>query len=547
MGYDDNRNQPTSMKVDRTNNAADKVVDYAYQYYDANGKNNNRIRQITDNIDTAYTTSYQYDDYNRLTNATASAFSRNYQFDPFGNIKNFAGITLNYATDSTGAPTTNRLTSDSVGLSYGYDAAGNMTGSGGQAYSYDGANRLKTASNGTSSYGYDGDGKRVRKTENGSAVYYVYSTMSGQAMMEVTAASIQRAYIYDGKKLVAMQATDGQFYWNHRNHLGNARAMTDVNGNLAYKGQFDPYGAALTEWSSTGNTNLNNKKFTGYERDSATGLDYAEARMYSSGRGRLLTPDPIGLKAVNQKRPESLNRYAYVGNDPVNFIDPAGTFAYNPLCQNLIWNGLTVGNTCGNSFGSFWDMFQILMPEPEPVPEPYEPEPMLPECTITLAARPLEGSLGQAGFYHMFVIVQGNDPSEKPIVYHAWNDDYYPTPDPNPNDTLLWATINDWDARDRDYQQSDGLKKGHSTSFTFPIPCLQARMSFDETSRLLNSKRVPYENAVAGPGPFNNSNAFAYTLLDRLDPGIKNVLSFEFFKGFDKTRVPGWGNRVTGL
>ncbi|MBP6823280.1 MAG: hypothetical protein KA368_17145, partial [Acidobacteria bacterium] len=62
-------------------------------------------------------------------------------------------VTLNYATDSTGAPTTNRLTSDSVGLSYGYDAAGNMTGSGGQSYSYDGANRLKTARDSVGSCG----------------------------------------------------------------------------------------------------------------------------------------------------------------------------------------------------------------------------------------------------------------------------------------------------------------------------------------------------------------------------------------------------------
>jgi len=95
MGYNDNRNQPTSMVVDRTNNPADKVVDYAYQYYDANGKNNNRIRQITDNIETAYSTTYTYDDYNRLTNATANAFSRSYSFDEWGNIKNFAGLTLN--------------------------------------------------------------------------------------------------------------------------------------------------------------------------------------------------------------------------------------------------------------------------------------------------------------------------------------------------------------------------------------------------------------------------------------------------------------------
>ncbi|MBS1791530.1 MAG: RHS repeat protein [Acidobacteria bacterium] len=325
MGYDDNRNQPTSMVVDRTNNASDKVVDYAYQYYDANGNNNNRIRQITDNIDTAYTTSYQYDDYNRLTNATASAFSRGYQYDPFGNITNFNGVTLNYATNSSGAPATNRLSTDSASNSYTYDAAGNMTAGAGQSYTYDGANRLKeVGSGGANVYGYDGDGKRVKKTESGSTVYYVYSSKLGQSVMEVTASSVQRAYVYSGNKLVAMQATDGQFYWLHTNHLGNSRAMTDTNGNLTYKGQFDPYGTALTEWSSSGNTNLNNKKFTGYERDNS-GLDYANARMYNSVRGRFMTPDMTGVDAANPRRPETLNRYAYTtSNDPVNFIDPTG-------------------------------------------------------------------------------------------------------------------------------------------------------------------------------------------------------------------------------
>ncbi|MGH9800362.1 MAG: hypothetical protein ACRD82_08360 [Blastocatellia bacterium] len=220
MGYDDNRNQPTSMKVDRTNNSADKVVDYAYQYYDANGRNNNRIRQITDNTDTAYTTSYLYDDYNRLTNATANAFSRSYTYDPFGNITNFAGLTLNFAANSTGAPATNRLSTDSQSNSYTYDATGNMTAGAGQGYSYDGANRLKeVGTGGANVYGYDGDGKRVKKTEGGSTVYYVYSSKLGQSVMEVTANSVQRAYVYKGSKVVAMQATDGQFYWMHSNHL----------------------------------------------------------------------------------------------------------------------------------------------------------------------------------------------------------------------------------------------------------------------------------------------------------------------------------------
>jgi len=285
-----------------------------------------------DYIETAYSTTYTYDDFNRLTNATANAFSRSYSFDEWGNIKNFAGLTLNYQTNASGAPTTNRIDTDSQGYGYSYDSAGNMTTGMGQSFSYDGANRLKTASNGTSSYGYDSDGKRVKKTENGTTTYYVYSSKLGQPVMEVTASSVQRAYVYGGGKLVAMQATDGQFYWLHTNHLGNSRAMTDASGNLTYKGQFDPYGATLTEWSGSGNTNLNTKKFTGYERDSATGLDYANARMYNSARGRFMTPDPKGLSADHLRHPLSLNRYTYALGDPVNVVDPAGTSDVLAIC-----------------------------------------------------------------------------------------------------------------------------------------------------------------------------------------------------------------------
>ncbi|HKQ72777.1 MAG TPA: carboxypeptidase-like regulatory domain-containing protein, partial [Blastocatellia bacterium] len=86
MGYNANRNQPISMKVDRVNNPSDKIIDYVYDYYDAQGKNNKRIRKITDNIDSAFTTDYTYDNYNRLTVASAVAYSRTYQYDRWGNI-----------------------------------------------------------------------------------------------------------------------------------------------------------------------------------------------------------------------------------------------------------------------------------------------------------------------------------------------------------------------------------------------------------------------------------------------------------------------------
>lgn len=138
--------------------------------------------------------------------------------------------------------------------------------------------------------------------------------------MEVTAAGVQRAYVMNGGAVVAQLNPNGQFYWLHLDHLGSGRKMTDSTGAMTYRAEFDPYGKLLYEWSSP--TNLNTRKFTGYERDAATNLDYAQARMYASDWGRFLSPDPLGLGAANLASPKTLNRYSYSYNDPVNYNDP---------------------------------------------------------------------------------------------------------------------------------------------------------------------------------------------------------------------------------
>src|SRR5689334_9770236 len=47
-------------------------------------------------------------------------------------------------------------------------------------------------------------------------------------------------------------------------------------------------------------------------------------REYSQVEGRWLSPDPAGLAVVNPEDPPSWNRYAYVGNMPLNFVEPLG-------------------------------------------------------------------------------------------------------------------------------------------------------------------------------------------------------------------------------
>ncbi|MCW5967863.1 MAG: hypothetical protein KIT57_05070 [Blastocatellales bacterium] len=208
-----------------------------------------------------------------------------------------------------------------------HDAAGNLTQEGATTYSYDAANRLKeVGSGGQNVYGYDGNGRRVRKSANGSAAhYFIWSTVMGQVAFEAMEGNVgARVYVYAQGKQIAVRGSDRGFYWVHTDHLGSLKKLTRVNGTMAYRVEYDPHGQRVLEWSDV-STGLNTHKFTGYELDAETNLEYARARMYNHNRGRFLKPDPIRAGSYNPRRPQSFNLYSYVGNDPVNNIDPGGT------------------------------------------------------------------------------------------------------------------------------------------------------------------------------------------------------------------------------
>src|SRR6267143_6143801 len=78
-------------------------------------------------------------------------------------------------------------------------------------------------------------------------------------------------------------------------------------------------------------------KFTGKERDSESGLDNFVARYDSSSMGRFMSPDPMG---GHPQDPQTLNRYAYVRNNPVSLTDPTCLDFYL-TCQQNKDNGST--------------------------------------------------------------------------------------------------------------------------------------------------------------------------------------------------------------
>jgi RHS repeat-associated protein len=69
------------------------------------------------------------------------------------------------------------------------------------------------------------------------------------------------------------------------------------------------------------------KQFTGYERDTEIGLDFAQARYYGSDHGRFTSPDNF-LNDTSAPDTQSWNLYTYARNNPLRLVDPTGEKVY---------------------------------------------------------------------------------------------------------------------------------------------------------------------------------------------------------------------------
>ncbi|QQS58748.1 CHAP domain-containing protein [Candidatus Peregrinibacteria bacterium] len=107
--------------------------------------------------------------------------------------------------------------------------------------------------------------------------------------------------------------------YHHTDHLSGASVDTDNNGNILQLTDYYPYGNERIEETTT--DFHNDYTYTGKERDEDTDLLYYEARYYNSNIARFISIDPW---AGDLTDPQSLNKYAYVRNNPLKYVDPTG-------------------------------------------------------------------------------------------------------------------------------------------------------------------------------------------------------------------------------
>jgi len=200
---------------------------------------------------------------------------------------------------------------------YCYDAAGNRTGPTpcpASQYAYDAENRIKTA--GGATYTYDGDGKRVKKD---SGKLYWTGTGSDPLAESDLSGTINEEYVFfNGKRIARLDLPSGTVHYYFADHLGSASVVTNADGTtIQDESDYFPFGGEriLT------NSDPNQYKFTGKERDAETGLDYFGARYYASNMGRWASPDwsatPQPVPYSHLENPQTLNLYVYVKGNPL--------------------------------------------------------------------------------------------------------------------------------------------------------------------------------------------------------------------------------------
>lgn len=259
------------------------------------------------------TTNYGYNSIYELLSSTGGS-TESYTYDSVGNrLSSLAGsFTYNSSNELLASPS----------AIYTYDANGNMLTktdtNGTTQYAWNYENQLTSVtppgSGGATTFLYDPFGRRIQKSSpqgttnfayDGANIVGEYDTAGALVAKYAQGAGIDEPLSMWRDRTMAYYSADG---------LGTVTSLEDAAGTVVAAYTYDSFGNLTSQEPQL----INPFRYTGREWDQETNLYYYRARYYDPSIGRFISEDPIRLASG------TTNFYAYVGNDPIDYVDPFG-------------------------------------------------------------------------------------------------------------------------------------------------------------------------------------------------------------------------------
>jgi RHS repeat-associated protein len=294
--------------------------------YDARGLLASRTRRARE------TETFVYDALARLTEHHIGERTDSFGYDAIGNLTAKPDVgQLFYET-----PKRHAVTRTNDGRNFEYDADGNQTVREGgpirlgrQEVDYTQFGLPATVRSGPKgaasevrSFSYDAAQSRVReRTQTGDETVTLGDAFRRAVGAAGTTQYAVRLPVLDGLVIELVEQGSGvQARFSTTDRLGSVIHVADQQRNELERREYEPYGKSSSSLTTRAG-------FTGHDGDVELGLINMKGRLFDPGVGRFLTPDPIVAAAGDT---QAWNRYSYVGNSPLNAVDPSG-FDGEPL------------------------------------------------------------------------------------------------------------------------------------------------------------------------------------------------------------------------
>ncbi|GAA5527992.1 RHS repeat-associated core domain-containing protein [Herpetosiphon gulosus] len=260
---------------------------------------------------------YTYDlNGNRLTTTTPTS-SITATYDSQDRLIRWGSTSYTYTANGERSSQTNGIDT----TTYSYDAHGNLL-------------EVSLPNTTTIRYLHDGLNRRIGKQVNGSLVQgWLYADGLNPIAELDSTGNVVAQFIYSVNRYVPnLMIKHGQTYQIITDHLGSPRFVVNADtGAIAQALTYDPWGNLLSD----SNPGFQPFGFAGGLYDPNTRLTRFGVRNYDALTGHWTAKDPIGFAGGDP------NLYRYVGNDPINQIDPSGKKGFKSFLGKIAWDLLT--------------------------------------------------------------------------------------------------------------------------------------------------------------------------------------------------------------